>query len=111
MKQIKFLFLACAVEFTCANPDKPALLKPDNAKTVKGPTVLLDWSDTPCAQTYKVVIKQGSPQGVKFQSKGGPTQFDFTTNPVSQGKTYAWRVIAINSAGKTKSEWRTFQVK
>lgn len=100
-----------AVEFSCAKPNKPVLVKPGNAKQAKGPTISLDWEDTSCAETYKVVIRLSSPSGVRVQSKGKLVTSEFTTKPLTKGQTYAWQVIAINSSGKTKSDWRTFKVK
>jgi hypothetical protein len=92
-------------------PSKPVLLKPGDTKKVKGPAVKLDWSDANCAQSFKVIVRQGSPKGTRIEQKGGLTQSEFTTKSLTKGQTYTWRVIAFNSTGKNKSAWWTFQVK
>lgn len=103
---------ATPTDSTCAGrPAKPSLLKPGDSKKARGPVVRLDWNDTLCAQSFKVIIKIGSPRGARFQKKGGLSSSEFTTKEVSPGQTYAWRVIAFNGAIKTKSDWWTFKVK
>lgn len=94
-----------------SKPSKPMLIRPRNAKKVRGPTIKLDWDDTHCAQTFKVILKLDSSKGARFQKKRGLTKSEFVTKPLSQGQTYAWRVIALNSLGRTKSDWRTLTVK
>lgn len=97
---------------TCTGkPAKPTLLKPLNAKKVNNSGVKLDWDDTPCALKFKVIIKNGASTGTRFQQKGGLLNSEFTTNPLVKGRSYAWRVVAINSNGKTKSDWWTFMAK
>lgn len=102
-----------AVEVTpvscTGKPAKPVLTKPKQNGKVKTTTASLDWDDAPCATQYKVVIKFDSPNGAKFQSKGGLTNSEFTTKSLIKGKRYVWQVIARNANGKTKSDWRTFQ--
>jgi hypothetical protein len=53
----------------------------------------------------------GSPTGERVQKKGGLKISEFKTKVLVSGQMYAWRVIAINDAGKTKSDWWTFKVK
>lgn len=92
-------------------PDKSVLLTPGDGNKVKRPTVALDWQDTACATTYKVLIKLGSPSGPKFQSKGGLTTSIFNTKTLTKGQLYVWRVLAINNTGKSKSDWWSFTAK
>lgn len=97
---------------SCAEgPDKPSLINPGNNKKAQGPKVKLDWSDTACATTYKVIVKQGSPTGTLAFKKGGLTHSQAKTTALTRGVTYYWRVLAINSFGKTKSLWFNFTVK
>lgn len=105
-----------AVEVTpnelCAQkPAKPVLVKPGNTKNDKGPTVALDWQDAQCAQSYKIIVRLGTPQGATIQKKGGLENSAFTTKPLAHGQTYVWRVFAKNAFGKTKSDWWTFTAK
>jgi Chlamydia polymorphic membrane protein (Chlamydia_PMP) repeat len=101
-----------SVEFTCAKPAAPTLLKPKDGRRGKGPAVALDWSDAMCAASYKVTIKHGSSSGSLVQKKGGLTTSTFTTQPLTIGQTYAWQVKACNPPyGCAKSPWQTFKVK
>jgi hypothetical protein len=97
---------ACA-----AKPEEPLLVKPGNGKSSKNPQVKLDWTDSACVQDYKVLVKEGAKNGPVAFKKKGWTQSGIQTTPLTPGLTYYWRVIAINTFGKGKSEWRSFTVK
>ena len=100
-----------AVEAECPKPVKPTLLAPKNKQKAAGPAVNLDWNDDTCTGSYQVKIRLGSPTGTLVQKKGGLVSSQFTTKPLTKGQTYVWQVIAVNSAGKTKSGWAAFKVK
>lgn len=100
-----------AVEVCQVIPDKPILLKPRNNKQAKKPQVTLDWNDPNCAYTYTVLIKLGSSSGKKVQKQANLTASTFLTKALTKGQTYAWKVTAVNTAGKANSNWFTFTVK
>jgi hypothetical protein len=100
-----------AVEVCATKPVKATLLKPANGKKTKGPQVTLDWNDVPCATSYVVLVKLGSPTGSQVQKKAGLTDSTFTTKKLVKGQTYYWQITAVGDAGKTKSDWWSFQVK
>lgn len=99
-----------AVE-VCGKPDAPGLLKPADGKKAKGPNVALDWNDTLCATKYIVTVRLGSQTGTKVFTKKNLTTSTTTTTALTKGQIYFWQVTAVNSAGKTKSEWWSFKVK
>lgn len=100
-----------ATSVTCTNkPDKPVLVKPGNNKKVK-PQVALDWNDANCATKYSVIVKLGSPKGARVFKQKNLALSQTKTTALTSGQTFYWRVIAANSFGKTKSEWRMFTVK
>ncbi len=92
-------------------PDKPSLINPRNNKKAQGPKVKLEWSDTACATTYKVIVKRGSSTGTLVFKKDSLTKSEVRTTALNLGMKYYWRVLAINSFGKTKSLWFNFTVK
>jgi hypothetical protein len=92
-------------------PDKPSLLRPRDHGKPGGPDVKLEWSNTACAKTYKVVVRQGSATGPLVFLQGGLTQTQALISPLTLGVTYYWRVTAVNRFGKTRSLWFHFTVK
>ena len=99
-----------AVE-VCGAPVKPALVTPNNTGKIKKTAVPLDWNDASCATTYSVMVKQGATNGAKVFSKKNLAASQVTTSALTKGQTYFWQVTAVNSAGKTKSDWWSFKVK
>lgn len=85
--------------------------KPANSGKVKTLSVVLDWRNVPCLETYKVIVRLGSRTGPKIQKRGGLTKSEFTPQALVKGQTYAWRVTAIIGTQQTKSDWWTFKVK
>ncbi len=100
-----------AVEVCQMKPAPPVLRAPKNNKRVKGPQVTLKWNPGTCVQTYTVMLKLGSPQGSKVQKKAKLSDALFVTKALVKGQTYYWQVTAVGDAGKTKSDWRSFNVK
>jgi predicted outer membrane repeat protein len=100
-----------AVERCADKPSKPVLVSPGNNTKVKGKTIVLDWNDVPCTQTYTVILKLGSPTGTKVQKKTKLTDSAFTTKALVRGQTYYWQITAVGDAGKSKSAWWSFKVK
>lgn len=96
---------------TCAKPAKPVLIKPNNNGKVKTTAVPLDWNTATCATTYSVIVKQGAANGTKVFGKKNLALSQVTTNALTKGQIYYWQVTAVNSAGKTKSDWWSFKVK
>lgn len=98
-----------AVEVCTVKPNKPALASPLNNKKYKGTQVALNWDDTPCADKYKITVKDAA-TGKKVQSGNSGTS-DFKTKALTKGKSYLWFVQACNSIGCTKSDTWQFKIK
>lgn len=97
---------------TCVvKPAKPMLALPKDGKALKKPKVLLDWDDVTCADSYRVLVRLGSKKGTKVVNvKNLPTS-QYTTNALTKGQTYYWRVSACNAFGCAKSPWQSFRIK
>lgn len=93
-----------------AKPAKPNLVKPKNNGKTKKIKAALDWSDQSCTTKFAVVVKQDGKTGTKADGKKTMTS-QYTTKPLTKGKTYFWQVKACNSIGCTKSDWWSFKVK
>lgn len=104
-----FAYDVGAVEVCSVAPDKPTLTTPANNTKAKGLQVALDWYDTPCADKYKVTIKDAA-TGIKVQGGTSPTS-GFKTAALVKGKTYKWIVQACNTVDCTKSDSWKFSVK
>lgn len=93
-------------------PPKPVLPDPKNGGRVKSTSPTLDWNNETCPMTYGVVVRHGSNTGARaFGKKNLPDSQVIVTKPLTRGQTYYWRVTAVNSSGKTKSDWWSFKVK
>lgn len=101
-----------AVEVECnVAPPKPALLKPKNGKGTQDTTPKLDWGDVNCAETYNVVVREGTSSGtVVFSATQLQPSKKVITTALDKGKTYFWQVTAVNKTDKTKSDWWSFKV-
>ncbi len=96
---------------TCATkPEKPVLVKPGNNKKVN-PQVTLDWNEASCATSYMVIVKRDTPKGLRVFKQNNLALSQAKTTALTSGQTFYWRVIAKNTFGKTKSDWRMFTVK
>lgn len=94
-----------------SKPTKPNLAKPKQGGISKKLKVSLDWNDAPCANTYTIIVREGSKKGPKVQTQKNLTLSQFKTKALTSGKTYFWRVVATNDYGNTKSAWWSFTVK
>ncbi len=94
----------------CPNPPPlPTILSPVDGATVPKQRVLLDWADNDCTKKFQVFVRKGSPQGeVVYKEK--VTESKFKTDALQRGKTYYWRVEAINQHGKTSTVWVSFTI-
>lgn len=91
-------------------PEDMTLTKPKRYAVVAKAKVPLDWQITNCTATYTVILREGSKTGPKVQMQKNLTVSQFKTKTLTSGKTYFWRVTAINEIGSTKSAWRSFTV-
>jgi hypothetical protein len=98
-----------ATEVCTVKPDKPYLALPGNNSKIKGLQVALDWYDAPCADKYKITVKDAA-AGLKVQGGKSGTS-DFKTKALTKGKSYLWFVQACNTIGCTKSDTWKFTVK
>jgi hypothetical protein len=93
----------------CApQPPKPRLVSPANGARVPAGAVTLDWRNTKCAASYKIVVRQNSPSGTLADKRKRLTVSTFTTKPLAANTTFVWRVQACNAIGCTASAWWRF---
>jgi hypothetical protein len=91
-----------------AAPPVPLLLAPPNGTSGVSVTPLIDWSDVPNAQTYRLQL--GTDQNFNTTTIDIPgltsSQYQITGgSPLSNGTAYYWRVNASNTGGT--SQWST----
>ena len=93
----------------CDVPRKPILVSPANGSTLNKKRVLLKWNPALCADTYNVLVRQGS--------KGGPLADQASDLIVTQyktkrlnGQSFYWRVEACDGSVCIPSAWRKFNV-
>ncbi len=79
------------------------LVTPKSGSTVNTRQVMLDWTNVKCATSYDVQIRRGSTTGTVVAQPTGLTVSKYTTNPLTPGKTFYWRVRAKNALGA--SSW------
>ena len=93
-----------ATPIACSSaPVRPTLAAPRNGSTVTTRQVTLDWTDVNCATSYDVQIRQGSTTGTFVARPTSLTSSKYTTNPLTPGKTFYWRVRAKDAKGT--SSW------
>lgn len=94
---------------TCTTlPTIPTLIFPTDASHAH-PRVLLDWSDSSCALSYQVRVKQDFPNGrkvAKFRTDVSQAQ----VGPFEKNHTYFWRIKACNGLGCVKTPTQSFIV-
>jgi hypothetical protein len=92
-----------------SKPAAPQLPPPTDFGISGEQPMHFDWNDVACATKYKVVVKRDSPAGPQALKKAVRVS-NLTTQVLSAGYTYYWRVKACNTLGCTKSEWRSFTI-
>jgi hypothetical protein len=100
-----------AVTRCAEEPDIPFLISPIDDKVQSRTKAKLNWSDTACADTAQVIVRQGSKKGPRVLNQDGLTESKAHVSDLISGETYFWRVVAKNSFGKSKSAWFEFSVK
>ena len=91
-------------------PGVPQLTNPPDGRKINKTRPTLDWTDAPCATRYRVEVREGTPKGREIHNSK-TTNSQFKTSGLTRGKTYWWRVTAINAIGKVKTDWVSFTVK
>lgn len=94
--------LSFAFTFSPA-PLSPTLLNPADGATPKTPYARLDWTDSPGAIKYHVVVRLQNAQGALFK-KATVSASEYALQNLVVGKSYVWHVKACNSA-KACSNW------
>ncbi len=94
--------LSFAFTFSPA-PLSPTLLNPADGVTLKTPYARLDWTDSPGAIKYHVVVRLQNAQGALFK-KAIVSASEYALQDLVVGKSYVWHVKACNSA-KACSNW------
>ena len=88
----------------CTQPLAPGLVSPAAGAKVPGSSVLLTWSTVSGATSYDVYFGQGDPP-LLVNVLG--TSFAVA---VSEGQSYAWKIVARNACGQGASAVRSFTV-
>jgi formylglycine-generating enzyme required for sulfatase activity/fibronectin type 3 domain-containing protein len=88
----------------CTSPSAPGLVSPAAGAKVPGPTVGLTWGAVAGATSYDVYLGQGDPP--LASNVTGTT----LAVPVTEGQSYAWKVVAKNACGQAASGIRSFTV-
>lgn len=88
---------SAAWSFRILAPSRPTLLSPAT-NTPAGPAVSLDWSDSPGATYYQVLIRKDSTTGlIVFNQK--PAVSAIAVSGLSGGHWYYWHVRACSTTG------------
>jgi predicted outer membrane repeat protein len=95
----------------CAKTPSPVLFAPANKTKIKNIKPTLDWMETDCAQTYRIVVRKDSPTGLKVAGGKDLVPTKFQTGVLVPGTKYFWQVKACNMNNKcSKTEWSEFRV-
>jgi hypothetical protein len=90
----------------CAGKPLPVtIFEPDQNQTFDVTRVTVNWSISPCATRYKVVVRQDATDGPRVDRKK-TTATTYRTKPLDPGHSYYIRVKACNQAGCRPSAWR-----
>lgn len=102
-----------AVEFSvgCAKPEAPQLFNPQFGQKTKQQELSIEYLSANCADKYKVLVKQDSPEGPKVFKKKNLTGLGILTTPLAKGHTYWLRISACNPAGCAKGEWTPVKIR
>ncbi len=93
-----------------AKPVAPELSSPAKNEITRKARVAMDWADTLCAATYKVVVRADKKSGKIVDQKplGIST---YRTIRLKKGRSYFWSVKACNSFGCGPSSSSNFVLK
>jgi hypothetical protein len=93
-----------------SKPAQPELVKPAKNASIANMRPKLKWNAVPCAQRYRVVVKD-SVTGQVVDKKVGLTRVRYRTDPLPTGRSYDWFVKTCDeSFGCAKSEVRQFTI-
>jgi len=96
-------------ELCAGKPDALKQTLPAAGALLASSKVTLQW-DSRCGDTYTVQVREGSKTGAIVSSIKNTFEPSFTTKTLRSGKTYWWKVMAINKFGSVKSGSRSFTV-
>lgn len=96
-----------AITACLTKPDKPKLRGRASKKTLKKSHPTLKWRTVPCAETYKIVIKNAQ-TGKILVKQAKLTTLKFKPDKLRAGKRYKWFIQACNASGCRKSEVHSF---
>lgn len=91
-------------------PNAPAMAAPANNASSKQRVWLVSWSAAPCADSYKVTIKQDSKGGTTSDQISGMVGTHFVTKGLPKHHTYYAQLQACNAHGCAKAAWVKFTV-
>lgn len=88
-------------------PAPPPLKAPEDNATIYKTNVKLRWESVPCANKYRILVRQSSKTGTPVQ-RGKTNKLSVTTSSLSRGYTYFWNIKACApDVGCTRSQtWR-----
>jgi CSLREA domain-containing protein len=93
-----------------AKPNKPAITQPANMGGYPTNQLTIIWGSAHCAETFQLIVKQGSKQGTTMVNAKDLRVLEYETPIMKKGKDYYARVKACNSFGCTKSAWVQFRL-
>lgn len=93
-------------------PEMASLVAPNNKSKLKGKKkVMLGWDAAPCAQKYKLILKQDKKKSKAIQRKKNITTTETRTKKLKVDHSYFWRIQSCNSVGCAKwSKWWKFKI-
>lgn len=91
-------------------PATPELLAPPPHARVHTRRPLFDWVNSPCANTYKFVLRRDSPQGAIVVRAKHLRQAEYMSPLLERTTTYYWQVRACHASECTASEWRRVRI-
>ncbi len=86
-------------------PGAPALTAPANAAVDQALLPTLDWSDATNAESYELFYgtSPGFEPTPNATVTGSPLPSQYTLGGLARATTYYWKIVAVNSSGKTAS--------
>jgi hypothetical protein len=108
------LFLLIGVQAYSQIPNPPTLISPTDSSIVQIINILLDWSDVPTANSYRVQVSTSPNFSTTILNVGGviSSQYTITSGILTHNTLYYWRVNAtnINGTSQWSSVWRFITV-
>ncbi len=90
-------------------PSAVTILDPKQGESFIEDQVDVVWTQSPCAEKYKLVIRMDAKDGLRVDRKK-TTGTSYTTRRLLRGHKYYLRIKACNDAGCDPTGWREFEI-